>query len=89
MTINIIECYRKFYVLEYVSLTCILFNVLNILSQLHEDMLPISVTITYWLQFDYCGPLHCPFLYDNGSLINIKWVYYFIALSKYYKMLVC
>jgi hypothetical protein len=49
----------------------ILFNVLDILSQLHEDMLPISVTITYWLQFDYCGPLPCPFLYDNGSLIHI------------------
>jgi hypothetical protein len=45
---------------------------INILSQLHEDMLPISVTITNWLQFDYCiGPLRCPFLYDNGSLIHI------------------
>jgi hypothetical protein len=72
MTINIIECYCKLYVLEYLSLKIrILFNVLDILSQLHEDMLPISVTITYWLQFDYCGPLHCPILYDNGSLIHI------------------
>jgi hypothetical protein len=49
----------------------ILFNVLDILSQLHEDMLPMSVTITYWLHFDYCGPLCYPILYDDGSLIHI------------------
>jgi hypothetical protein len=50
----------------------ILFNVLDILSQLYEDMLLISVTIKNWLQFDYfTRPLRCPFLYDNGSLIHI------------------
>jgi hypothetical protein len=49
----------------------ILLNVVDIMSQLHEDMLPITVTITYWFHFDYCGPLRCPILYDHGSLIHI------------------
>ena len=49
----------------------ILFNVLNVLSQLHEDMLPINVTIAYWFHFYCCVPLHYPILYDDETLINI------------------
>jgi hypothetical protein len=72
MEINIIECYCKLYVLEYFSAKIRdFFNALDILSQLYENMLPISVTITHWFHFDYCGPLHCPILYDDGSLIHI------------------
>jgi hypothetical protein len=43
----------------------------------------MSVTITYWLHFDYCGPLCYPIPYDDESLIHInkKWDSYFIALS--------
>jgi hypothetical protein len=62
----------------------ILFNVLDILSQLHEDMLPISLTITNWLQFDYCTrPLCCPFLYDNEN----KMGFLFHCIVECYKML--
>ena len=47
-------------------------NVLNILSKIDVDRLPINVTITYWLHFDYCGPLRCPIFYDEyGSLIHV------------------
>jgi hypothetical protein len=72
MTINIIECYHKLYVLENLSVKIRdLFIVLNIMSPLHEHMLPIGVTITYWLHFYYFGPLIYLILYDNGSLIQI------------------
>ena len=69
----------------------ILFNVLNVLSQLHEDMLPINVTIAYWFHFYCCVPLHYPILYDDETLINIYnkvgFLFYFIV--ECCKMLCC
>ena len=44
----------------------ILFNV-DILSQLDDDMSPITVTIYYW-NFEYHGSYCCSILYNKGSV---------------------
>ena len=49
----------------------ILYNVLDIVSQLKDNGLLISVTITCTLEFLLLWTLCCPILYDNEPLIDI------------------
>ena len=46
-------------------------NVLDILSELKNNGLPISVTITCMLTFWLLLSLCCPILYDKGTVIDI------------------
>ena len=49
----------------------ILYNVLNIVSKLKDNGLPITVTITWMLTFWLFLCLCCPILYDKGTPIDI------------------